>query len=677
MNHIAIFLTAPLYFFALVGVISAGYVIVRLRTRLAWAFGGTLLLLAGIAICYALEMVLPTYEEKLLLLRFQTIGYAFLPVFWLTFVLRYTGNARWVTWKFIGIQSALPLVVVGLTLFDSTYTWVVQVVRLVFAPSGFMLETRLAPLGFFYSLYAAVVLVAGFLFLFRTTLQSRRLYMKQGIGLMSAPVAGVIVIYTMSPGTNAFVPYALAPYILTLNIVVFAWLIFRLHLGDVLPVVHEQVFDEMPDAVVIVDRRQRIVDLNRAAANLFKVDENKTVGQNLRGTLPELAAQIDLTPIQRGRVQTLEFSRGGRHYFDARLSFIADAEGHLTNCQIWMRDISPLKRGEEILRRKLSESVTLRQAGMALAVELDMDQVLERVLQYLRQAVPYDRAVILLEENDVVRVGAEAGEILSGNENVQRSLKNYLLIQQMHHLPETICVSSAYPEHPQYALVPADTQSFLAIPLLLNQKFSGCLVLQSRQAGQYGYDEQSLAETFAVQFAIAIQNAYLFQQVREQALTDPLTGVYNRRYFFDMANREMEQARILRRELTILMFDLDHFKQVNDVYGHLAGDQVLARVAQVARQQARDTDSICRYGGEEFAVLLPETDLQAGVQVAERLRHEIGQIRLTTRKGEVTITVSIGVATLTEPIATIEDLIHQADNALYVAKQSGRNCVRF
>jgi diguanylate cyclase (GGDEF)-like protein/PAS domain S-box-containing protein len=677
MNQIAIFLTVPLYFFALVGVISAGYVIVHLRTRLAWALGGTLLLLAEIVICYALEIALPTYEEKLLLRRLQTIGYAFLPVFWLTFVLRYTGNARWATWTSIGIQSVLPLVVGVLALFDATYPWVVRVGRLVNAPSGPMLETQLAPLGFFYSLYVVVILVGGFFFLFRTTLQSRRLYMKQGIGLIAAPVAGVVAIYTMTPGANVFVPYTLAPYILALDVAVFAWLIFRLQLGDVLPVVHEQIFDEMPDAVVIVDRRQRIADLNRAAANLFKVDENEVLGRSLANTLPELANQIDLAPVQRGRVQTVEFFRGNLHYFDARLSFITDAEGRPTNCQIWMRDISPLKRGEEILRRKLFESVTLRQAGMALAVELDMDQVLERVLEYLRKAVSYDRAMILLEENEIVRVGAEAGEILSGSENLQRSLKNYLLIQQMHHLPETICVGTAHPEHPQYALVPPEAKSFMAIPLMLNQKFSGCLVLQSQQPGQYGYDEQALAETFAVQFAIAIQNAYLFQQVREQTLTDPLTGVYNRRYFFDMANREIEQARLLQRELTVLMFDLDHFKQVNDVYGHLAGDQVLARIAQVARQQARGTDVICRYGGEEFAVLLPETDLQTGVQVAERLRQDIAQVRLTTRKGEVTVTISIGAATLTEQTATIEDLIHQADNALYVAKQSGRNCVRF
>ncbi len=175
----------------------------------------------------------------------------------------------------------------------------------------------------------------------------------------------------------------------------------------------------------------------------------------------------------------------------------------------------------------------------------------------------------------------------------------------------------------------------------------------------------------------------LFRTLRQQdellkqmAATDPLTGLANRRALNDCAQREMRLSQRTGKTLSILMIDLDYFKQVNDRYGHSAGDAVLVRVAEKLRNSLRNVDHIGRWGGEEFVALLPDVDTEGAMRVAERVRRDIGD----EMKGEVKITVSIGVTAYRPERQSHGDmwpvLIDQADCALYLAKQEGRNCTR-
>jgi diguanylate cyclase (GGDEF)-like protein/PAS domain S-box-containing protein len=677
MNGTLLLYTLPLYFFALVSVISAVYLVAHLRSRLALAGGVALLGMSEVMFAYALEISLPGLDTKIWLNRIQAVGYAAIPVAWSIFILRFTGWSRWVTPGPVLMLSIIPVIMVFFSLLDQGFPLVVHIDGLVNGAGGPVLQTSLTPFGIFYLLYVRLVMIASFLLLFRMTLQARFLYVEQGLALMVCPLGWIIATYFVSSGLNFFAPYSPIPYTFAVSSLCAAWSIFGLRLGDVLPVAHEKVFDEMPDVVVIVDRHKQVIDLNRAATNLFRAEEKNVLGQPLEIMAPDLAAQVSLSPMMNGKGQSVELGNGILRQFDARVSFLLDNEGNPISAQIWLRDITTLKRVEDNLRRALHEAETLRQVGLALASELDLDQVLERVLQYLKQAVPFDRALVLLVENDGVRIGAIQGDALTAAEGLNRRLKNYLLAQQMSSQQETIRVPDVRSDSVHAPLCPVEAVSFMAVPLLHNQKLTGCLVLESRRPGQYDQAEQILAEAVASQAAIAIQNANLFQKVREQALTDPLTGVYNRRYFFEMANREIEQARQSGQELGLILMDLDHFKLVNDTYGHLAGDQVLAQLAQIMRQQVRSSDVICRYGGEEFAILLPEINIKGVIQVAERVHHEIFQARVKSRKGEVKVTVSMGVVMLDEQTAAIEDLLHQADRALYAAKLAGRNCVRY
>jgi diguanylate cyclase (GGDEF)-like protein len=602
-----------------------------------------------------------------------------IPVVWMLFILRFTGFADWINHQ---VKIGLALIPAGLGLLAVTndlHHLVISNLNLVPGMGGAVFVFSPGAFGILYVLYIILILGASLLLLLRLTLEARPFYQKQAIALIAGPASGVIALFMFTTNLNPIAPYSPIPYIFALDTLLAAWGIFQLKIGDVLPVVREQVFDEMLDGVLIIDRHKRVVELNRAAAKMLHIDEDLHPGLELRSVAPTLAGQIDLSTSLEGKDQSVELGNGSHpHHFNARTSFWIDADGQLTSCQIWLRDITALMQVEDSLRLALKETETLRQAGLALAAELDLDQILERVLRYLQQAVPYDRAQVLMEEEGAIRVRALYGMTLPSTEDgLARRLKNYLLIQQMHKSPETICVPVVVEDHPFASLLPVDTRSFLAVPLLMSHRFVGCLVLESYKLGRYGSAEQLLVEAFASQASISIQNAYLFQKVREQATTDPLTGVYNRRYFIEVVNHEIGLARQQERKLSMVLIDLDHFKLVNDTYGHVAGDQVLVRVAQTAKGQIRTSDVCCRYGGEEFAILLPDTDLNAAVQVASRLREEINLARVQTRKGEVCVTASIGVAALDSRTATVEDLLHQADLALYAAKEGGRNCVRF
>jgi diguanylate cyclase (GGDEF)-like protein len=160
------------------------------------------------------------------------------------------------------------------------------------------------------------------------------------------------------------------------------------------------------------------------------------------------------------------------------------------------------------------------------------------------------------------------------------------------------------------------------------------------------------------------------------ATRDELTGIFNRRQFLVLADREWARCRRYDMGAAMLMLDVDHFKRVNDVHGHLAGDLMLREIARVAAETLRHADFLGRFGGEEFIVFLPHTDTLGALDVAERIRERVAQIKLEWRGQPVNTTVSLGVATLGISHDTVGALIADADRALYMAKEAGRNCVR-
>jgi diguanylate cyclase (GGDEF)-like protein/PAS domain S-box-containing protein len=210
------------------------------------------------------------------------------------------------------------------------------------------------------------------------------------------------------------------------------------------------------------------------------------------------------------------------------------------------------------------------------------------------------------------------------------------------------------------------------LPLIADEKVLGTLWMWGENLEE---SDLPAASVFATQVAIALENARLYTITQQLAITDDLTGFYNRRGLFELGRREVERSLRFNHELSAIMVDIDHYKRVNDAHGHSVGDEVLRQLSARWRETLRGIDIIGRYGGEEFLVLLPESDLSTAKQVAERMRLRVTNIPMSTTAGEVRITVSLGVATLKGEIMSLEELIADADKALYEAKETGRNRV--
>jgi len=212
-------------------------------------------------------------------------------------------------------------------------------------------------------------------------------------------------------------------------------------------------------------------------------------------------------------------------------------------------------------------------------------------------------------------------------------------------------------------------------PLKAGETVVGTLVCGSRDAGALPESAQKELSMLALQAAEALVRTRLYERAEHLATTDGLTGVLNRRTFNAQLQGRLREALRYNRPLSLLLLDVDHFKKVNDTWGHPAGDVVLRGIAALAQRQARETDIVARYGGEEMALILPETDAQGAHTIAERIRKAAAAASHATEQGVIQVTVSIGVATWPGPGDSAEELLEAADKALYRAKQGGRNRV--
>ena len=324
---------------------------------------------------------------------------------------------------------------------------------------------------------------------------------------------------------------------------------------------------------------------------------------------------------------------------------------------------------------------TLSEAIHALARSLELDEVLQNLLDFLSRLVPYETAIIMLMDvNNKLEVRATKGyeneDETSELVGTRFPLSAFPQLQLLATTQEAILVHDTkfHSGWANYAGM-ENVRGWIGVPLVVSNSTLGIFSAHTSMPGGFQEEHLRTGKALAAQAAFAVQNAQLFTQVQRLALTDPLTGINNRRHFFELALAEFERARRYGRPLSALMLDLDNFKDNNDKYGHLVGDEILREVAARCAQNLREADILGRYGGEEFVCLLPETDVEDARNVAERVRRRVADVPIITRAGSIPVTVSIGASELNRSNNDVLSLIEQADAALYESKQGGRNQV--
>ncbi|MBM2850231.1 MAG: hypothetical protein HW418_3173, partial [Anaerolineales bacterium] len=225
---------------------------------------------------------------------------------------------------------------------------------------------------------------------------------------------------------------------------------------------------------------------------------------------------------------------------------------------------------------------------------------------------------------------------------------------------------------------PSTADGYVCLPLMVQGETLGvlCLIGAAARNGERQVSQPQLAVTVGEAIKLSLSNLKLREELREQATHDPLTGLFNRRYLEESLSRELYRAQRRKAPLCIAMLDLDHFKRFNDTFGHGAGDALLREFGRVLRENLRKSDISCRYGGEEFVLILPDSSLADTQQRVEQIRALVRELQI--RHGEQllgTMTVSAGVAGARAYGSTAGELLRAADQAMYAAKQAGRDRV--
>ncbi|GAB4494724.1 MAG: hypothetical protein Fur0016_31940 [Anaerolineales bacterium] len=379
-------------------------------------------------------------------------------------------------------------------------------------------------------------------------------------------------------------------------------------------------------------------------------------------------------------------------------------------------DITERRLAHEAEREQRMLAEALTHTAENLTSSLEFDQILQLILKYVGKVVPHDAANIsLIKGQHVYYVGTKGYEKYGIAPNAVQSLnfkyKEISNLRQMYLTKQPVVIPNTQ-QDPQWAKVPEAMwiQSYVGAPIIINHKVVGFISLDSSIPDFFNEKHAQRLEAFSAQAAIAIQNARLFGKVqqalaerlkaqqglrrankrletkiaeieqlqarlREQAIRDPLTGLYNRRYLDETLEREIARAERDNLPIGILMLDIDHFKKVNDTYGHEAGDLILKSLAEILLQESRRSDIACRYGGEEFCIIMVGAPLPIAWQRAESWRKHFAEFALDYKHHILQATLSIGIAVYPEHGANANKVIRAADQALYAAKQAGRNRV--
>lgn len=350
--------------------------------------------------------------------------------------------------------------------------------------------------------------------------------------------------------------------------------------------------------------------------------------------------------------------------------FEAAVRGSMPKATSLQLTLSVTTKLAHLLQEQTGREIAVNRIATTIRESLELGLVLQKTVDEVATALNVPYCALRLES----QTGQGALTYFHGNNCGDESARRNEINAEL----DLHCAELA--TEPQLVTGDADDEGMrrsklpLALaPLVFQERMMGALLVMSEEHTRaWQENELLLLRTVADQVAVAVNHANLFAQIQQQALTDPLTGCHNRRSFEMQLDRDLLMARRLHQPLSLLMVDLDCFKQLNDTVGHDAGDEALRKLTDGFRQELRGVDTPARFGGDEFAVILPQAYSEGAMLVAERLRVRIEQIEIP---GFGTLSASIGVASFPADASCRAELVRTADAALYEAKRNGRNRV--
>lgn len=571
---------------------------------------------------------------KVFFTKWEYVGYHIALIYFLMFVLSYAGYGSLVENKFV--RTFLWIVPASNILLAWTNEWHQWLwsgfVRSRFGDNTVIFEHGPAFLwvaGTGYLLIISIVLTA-WLASCRGSEYARR----QGRLLFYGSLLPLLgnLIYQFQPLEFDGVDWS--SILLSISSLLFLWVLYGMHLLDIVPIAREKLIDGLQDGMVVLDMQGRIVDINQPAIRMIGSQPGNLVGKRL-DELISPAEWLSEHPTERERRTELEMGGTEKRYFDVLLSPLFEKHTEVIGQLITFHDVTIRKQNEL------------------------------RLLQLTRAVEQSPTSVIITDlEGNITYVNPWFA-----------TLTDYTPEEVIGENPR-ILKSSQTPAHVYRDLWATINSGKVWKGELLNKKKNGDLYWEYVTIAPVLDHAGRMLNFIAVKADITEQKK-AEKALQELAATDPLTGLFNRRHFFDIVNAILAEAMRYGYPVVLLLFDIDHFKEVNDTYGHMAGDLALQHLVNAIRLSTRAADIAARFGGDEFVILLPQTDGTQAVHMAERLQNYLAENPVPNTEGRLFIMLSIGIASVpvNQETISIDTLLEHADKALYNAKNAGRNRV--
>lgn len=591
-----------------------------------FAFG--MLAAAAWSFFYALEIGSPDLPVKIILSDLEYIGITAIPVCWLLFALDYAGVQGWqkpIRLFWIVIIPTLTLILFWTNPFHGLI-W--SQARLDTSGPFAIINKTYGPWFWLFTTYAYAVLLVGSYYLVYTVRHTSRWYSRQllplFVGILLPWLGNVLYL----AGINPIPRLDLTPALFAVSGIVLIYGVFRFWLFDLVPFARTAVIDRMIDGVLIVDDQERVVDMNTAAAKYLDLPIANSIGQKAATALARYPQLWENFPVVEEQHEEFLINRGDEpSIFDLRISPLFGSDHQVTGQFILLHDITQPRQAEQ----ELEKSHSLLLATLEAAA---------------------DGLLVVNARGKIVRYNRKYAEMWRFPEEMLRRADDQ---EMMAFILDQLINPAGYYRLMNKLAVQPDAESYDVLELRdgrVLERYSRPQRIGDVRVGRvwsfHEITEQRKAE----------------ERLRFLSTHDILTGLYNRVYFEEELNR-LEGSR--QYPISLIIADVDGLKETNDRYGHLSGDALLRRAAEILRQACRSEDMVARIGGDEFGIVLPHSDTHVAENACQRIQNMLGMLKVGELEFPISLSLGVATARSGDPLRKV---LRQADKAMYIVKRS-------
>ncbi|MBX0328739.1 diguanylate cyclase [Oscillochloris sp. ZM17-4] len=616
------------------------------------------------SLIFALSLVVAPLELRVLLLRLIYIPGGFIAPAILTMVIQYTGHAAWITRQRLAALLIIPAVTVVLTLTPPLYPLFRHSPRLIAeGPLSNVVFSR-GPWYWVYYGYGSVLTICALAILavsLVTRAQRRREMLLLILGILIPFLADILTTLRITPLPG----YAWTPMLLACTGVIYGWALLHGQIFIIVPIARGAVMDHIEDLVIVLDTQGQIADVNSAAKVTCGMPA-QAIGEPVEALPPDWADLLRGHSRTSAGTSEVTVGVGARQRtYDLVVSTINDRRGRPVGHLFILHDVTAHKRAEEALRQSERRYRLLAENMQDVIWSIDTQSLrLTYISPSIEQLQGYKPEELL---GQVVYHGLPPDMQAAIHGLIQQRIATFLADPTQHTF-----VNELEQPHKDGSAVWVEIVTHYYISPETGQlaiNGVGRNISERRRA-----DEALRAANQSLQAQLA-EIQQLQAQLREQATHDVLTGLFNRRYMEEILEQGLAHAAREQAPLSVMMMDIDHFKQLNDTYGHRAGDLMLQATGALLHGHTRQMDTACRYGGEEFVVIMATATLDMALERADDLRQAFADMCVEYGGHELRCTISAGVASFPAHGGDGDTLLRAADRALYMAKATGRNRV--